>query len=161
MLNEALLQADNDDRFCTAICGELRFEDGSVVVTLSNGGHPPPLVRRADGGHDWLHPNGPLAGFIHHPTFGQHAVRLATGDALVMYTDGVTESRSHDDLFGESRLGDVVDEQDGRSAEAIGLSILDEVAAFAVAERRDDLALLIIQVRPAQGADPGRTRETT
>lgn len=149
ILNEALLHADNDDRFCTAVCGELQFDNQSAIVTLSNGGHPSPLVLRVSDGHHKLPPNGPLTGVIPHPSFSQHTITLEPGDTIVMYTDGVTETRSQLGFYGEHRLAHLLDEHRHEPAETIRTAILDAVTTFDTSGRHDDLALLILQVEHA------------
>ncbi|GAA2286046.1 hypothetical protein GCM10010402_49690 [Actinomadura luteofluorescens] len=106
---DAVLKGEyqGDPRFCTALFGVLAPEpDGSFAVTLAGGGHPPALVVRADGTVESVDtPGGQLIGILPDPVFGQAEVRLAPGDALLLYTDGLTEARTPDGaMLGDEGL---------------------------------------------------------
>ncbi|MEU9869643.1 MULTISPECIES: PP2C family protein-serine/threonine phosphatase [Actinomadura] len=97
----------SDPRFCTALFGVLDPEpDGSFAVTLAGGGHPPALAVRADGTVEAVDtPGGQLIGILPEPRFAQADVRLAPGDALLLYTDGLTEARTPDGaMLGDEGL---------------------------------------------------------
>ncbi|MER8199245.1 GAF domain-containing SpoIIE family protein phosphatase [Streptomyces microflavus] len=85
-----------DPRYCTAVFGIVQpTEDGSFTLTLAGGGHPPALAVRADG---TIQP-GQLIGLLPEPRFTQTSTRLAPGDALLLYTDGLTEARTPSGLM--------------------------------------------------------------
>jgi PAS domain S-box-containing protein len=105
-LNEAMLRQrrEHDDyKFCTVAyakleVNEVNTKDG-VQVTVCRGGHAPPLLLRADGSiHKIGHP-GYAIGVFDNASFIEEETRLAPGDALVLYTDGVLEARSPDGDF--------------------------------------------------------------
>ncbi|MGW7578617.1 PP2C family protein-serine/threonine phosphatase [Streptomyces sp. NPDC054765] len=80
-----------------------RIDPGTGALRLANGSHPPALLLRADGRADYLEIRGRGIGF---PLPGSESVLEATlqeGDLLVLYTDGLTESR-RDPIEGEARL---------------------------------------------------------
>jgi sigma-B regulation protein RsbU (phosphoserine phosphatase) len=79
------------------------------------------------------------------PDLTEAEVVLRPGDALVLYTDGVTEARNPAGLFGEDRLLDVLGAAAGRTADAIA-GALDEAVRAHRAGSDDDLAILVIQV---------------
>ncbi|MER7042608.1 PP2C family protein-serine/threonine phosphatase [Streptomyces microflavus] len=85
-----------DPRHCTAVFGVLgRTEDGSFTLTLAGGGHPPASAVRADGTIQPLPvTGGQLIGLLPEPRFTQTSTHLAPGDALLLYTDGLTEART-------------------------------------------------------------------
>ncbi|HSO97837.1 MAG TPA: SpoIIE family protein phosphatase [Solirubrobacteraceae bacterium] len=85
------LRRSGYDRFCTAVYGRLELTASRVEICLASGGHPAPLVRRADGRVRTLSDHGPLLGVFEDPTFPRLAVTLEPGDALVAYTDGLVE----------------------------------------------------------------------
>ncbi|MFI7422508.1 PP2C family protein-serine/threonine phosphatase [Nonomuraea sp. NPDC049684] len=81
--------------YCTAVFGVLDPVDGGFEVTLAGGGHPPSLVVRAAGAVEAVHPEGgQLIGILRDPYFAQVSTRLGPGDALLLYTDGLTEART-------------------------------------------------------------------
>ncbi|NEB66225.1 serine/threonine-protein phosphatase [Streptomyces fulvissimus] len=85
-----------DPRHCTAVFGiPERTEDGSFTLTLAGGGHPPASAVRADGTIQPLPvTGGQLIGLLPEPRFTQTSTHLAPGDALLLYTDGLTEART-------------------------------------------------------------------
>ena len=63
-------------------------------VVLATGGHPPPVLIRADGTVGYEHmPGGQVVGLLPEATFVRTALHLGPGDTLLLYTDGLTEAR--------------------------------------------------------------------
>ncbi len=109
-------------------------------------GHPPPLIRRADGSVVEVPSRGGLLGAfadtaIPVPTI----VRLGRGDVVVFYTDGVTEARRADGIFGEARLRSAV-QSAGSDACSVADAVLAAVDDYALGEPHDDLAVLAVGV---------------
>jgi PAS domain S-box-containing protein len=147
-LNEAILRQTSEQRFCTACCLRILPGDQGTRVTVSSGGHPLPVVLRADGTFDTAGSPGTLLGVFEDPTLTDDAVDLGSGDALVLYTDGVTDERSGDEEFGEHRLAELLASLAGRSAQEIADAVLEQVVAFRSDQPRDDIALLVLRVSP-------------
>ncbi|HEU4529088.1 MAG TPA: GAF domain-containing protein [Actinomycetota bacterium] len=145
-LNEAILRQTSDQRFCTACCLRILRSDQSTRVTVSCGGHPLPIVLRADGTLETAGSPGTLLGVFEDPTLADDAIDLGRGDALVLYTDGVTDERSGEEEFGEHRLAELLASLAGRSAQEIADAVLEEVVAFRSDQPRDDIALLVLRV---------------
>jgi sigma-B regulation protein RsbU (phosphoserine phosphatase) len=143
-LNDALL-ADDTDRFCTVALLRLRDEDGWWSATVSVGGHPLPLLTRAGGPPAEVGEPGSLLGVVTAPDLYDAGVELRPGDALVLYTDGVTDGRSDGELFGERRLADAVVRHAG-SATALADGIVADVLAYQAGNARDDIAVVAIRV---------------
>ena len=103
-LNQHLC-ADNDaSLFVTMFCGKLQVTSGEVLY--SNGGHNAPYVLRSNGSLEPLpRVGGPALGLSDAAKYKLGRVTLQPQDALVLYTDGVTEATDPDDqFFLESRL---------------------------------------------------------
>ena len=128
----------------------LRFDPRSRRGILASAGHPPAL-RVSTGGATPLEARGPLLGTFE-DRFLTVELSLAPGDALVFYTDGITEARRGAELFGERRLLEVVDGLGGRPAAAIAEAVRTAVREFA-GVLRDDFEVLV--VRSEQGAAGG------
>ena len=111
-LNRAMLAAGaagaDGERFCTVIFGVLTPTPTGAVLTLAGGGHPHPVVRRADGGIEEIAVGGSLLGVLPDVPVGTRTVTLDRGDALVLYTDGAVEARRDGVMFGDERLADAV-----------------------------------------------------
>jgi sigma-B regulation protein RsbU (phosphoserine phosphatase) len=141
------LLRDATDRFLTAVLGRVHRRDDTWVVTLSCAGHPPPLLGRCGREPVAAAPSGTLLGVYPDVVLTDTDVELAPGDNLVLYTDGVTEGRAGDELFGEERLRVAVDGAP-RSAASLAHDLCDAVVAFQGGEPRDDIAILSLAVPP-------------
>jgi PAS domain S-box-containing protein len=154
-LNEAMLRQLPEDRFCTTACVRLEPQDGlaGVGVDVSRAGHPPPLLVRPEGAVEEVGCSGRVLGVFPDAELRDTSLRLMPGEALVLYTDGVTEARSPDgDFFGEGRLRRLVRSCSGLDAVTFARRIKDAVLDFQEGYQRDDLAVLVL--RASEGAAP-------
>lgn len=104
-------------------------------------------------------PTGPLLGALADVVYGENTVRLGANDVVLLYTDGVTESRSNKEFFGEDRVEEAV--MAGGSAEEIVRRLLTMVRRWVHGELRDDVAVLAIALRSDDGEhDAAREGET-
>lgn len=78
--------------FATLFFGILDPQNGQLIYV--NAGHNPPIIFNASGIKTTLRPSGPAVGLIENATYAIHQTRLAAGDTLLAYTDGVTEARN-------------------------------------------------------------------
>jgi PAS domain S-box-containing protein len=132
-----------NERYCTAVYAQLaRTEGGALRCTAASGGHPLPLVVRGDGRVEELPCPGTLLFVLRRAHHRSTATTLAPGDALVLYTDGVTEARG-DGWFGVDRLRRVLSEAAGRSAQEMADAIVDAALDFGGGHAADDLAVLV------------------
>ncbi len=132
-------------RFATMVHAALTVGPSGVVVTLVNGGHPPGLVLRGGEVEPVLVP-GTLVGVYPDLDLTEVEIRLAPGDTLLLYTDGVTEARGPQGFFGSDRLEALLASFAGRTPDAIADGILEAVSDFQHGRLRDDVALLAVGV---------------
>jgi sigma-B regulation protein RsbU (phosphoserine phosphatase) len=145
LLNDVLIRHASD-RFCTVSLVRLKQQqDGSWLGAVSCGGHPLPLRARSGGPAEPVGVFGLLLGDFEAPKLHDRDFTLAPGDALVLYTDGVTEARGTEDFFGEERLEEAVERHAG-SAMGLTDGILDAVLAFQDGLPRDDIVVVALQV---------------
>jgi sigma-B regulation protein RsbU (phosphoserine phosphatase) len=142
VVNEGLL-VDNasGERFCTLVFARLRHVADGLEVVLACGGHPLPRVLRAGGHVDAVGQPGTLVGILPQAIFHDARTTLVTGDALVLFTDGLTEARTEDSadgLLGTDGIERLLRARTGDGAEDIAARL--ERAAGAI---RDDLAVLV------------------
>ena len=142
---DAALHAADTERFCTAVLVRLRRADGAWRAAVACAGHPLPLLRRPGRAPVPVGAYGALLGVLPGASFADTEVVLARGDALVLFTDGVTDGRRGDDLYGPTRLLAVVDAERGTAAEVTG-AILADVMAFQSGDARDDIAVVTVAV---------------
>ncbi|PVZ05862.1 PP2C family protein-serine/threonine phosphatase [Actinomycetospora cinnamomea] len=150
LLNTALLDAvatrDEDPRFATMVLGDaLPRDDGTVLLRLATGGHPPPLVLRADGTVEPVPVAGMLVGGLREARFGEAEVVLARGDTCLLYSDGVVEARGPGDFFGEERLAETLPRCAGAPAPVICEHLEQTVVSWLDGHDHDDVALLAIR----------------
>ena len=147
-LNRLVHEATPEDRFATCFLAEIG-EDG-VDLSFSNAGHNFPIHRSANGSCRYLDEGGIPLGIEPAYVYGQARASLQPGDALVLYTDGITDARNRlGEDFGEERLLDLVERIPERfTADEIVSHIADEVGRFTDgAEQMDDITLLALKAR--------------
>jgi sigma-B regulation protein RsbU (phosphoserine phosphatase) len=137
-----------DGRFCTAISGLLTPQDDGFTLTLARGGHPPPLLLRADGaaGHQPL-PSGPFIGVFDDALFTATTIRLDPGDTLLLYTDGLTDARTGTarERYGDEALRAFAARLAPASASAVISAIVALLDGFGDG-LDDDVAVLALSV---------------
>ncbi len=143
-LNDVLLRHETD-RFCTVALVRLRQDDRGWLATVACGGHPLPLLRRADGSVTEAGERGTLIGVLPSAITVDVEVRLEPGDALLLVTDGVTEARRGSELFGDARVADVL-RAAGDSADAVVDDLLEQVLDYQAGSPRDDIAIVTLRV---------------
>ena len=89
------------NRFATAVIGYLS-DDGRFVVV--NAGHCPPIIVRADGTTELVGSTGPVVGILPRAQWHSSTQLLGRGDAIVLYSDGVTEGPADLGVDGLLRL---------------------------------------------------------
>ena len=144
VLNEALLRQRNDRQFCTVAYATIEVRPYGVELVVACGGHPAPVVVRRSGRVEQAPCGGTLLGVVPDPELQEAALGLEPGDALVFYTDGVTEARVDGGLFGSDRLITVAGGAAGHAATEIARRIEEAVAGSG--DLRDDLAIVVLRV---------------
>ena len=102
-VGKLLHQRTPPEKYATAFLGILEPETGRLRWT--NAGHNPALLLRAAGEPEWLKANGTPLGLLPGAKYREGELTMEPGDALLVYTDGITEALDPDDEeFGETRL---------------------------------------------------------
>ncbi len=151
-VNRQLHAATDPEHFATLFLAY--YDPADRSLRYCNGGHNPPLLARRDGRLETLEAGGLPVGAFPEAGYEEATVRLAPGDSLLLYTDGLTESgRGDGEMFGEER------------AREIFRRCCDRPAADIVAELRaalerycgrgpldDDVTLVVLKVPSGQPA---------
>jgi sigma-B regulation protein RsbU (phosphoserine phosphatase) len=141
-----LLCADNDaGMFVTVWYGILDLETGELQY--ASGGHPPPFVV-ADGGVRMFDMNGDMiVGLMEGEAYRVRRDRLAPGEYLVLYSDGVSEAMNEaDECFSVEQLGEVLNQAPRESCRSIADAIFEAVTAHqGTARQSDDITILALR----------------
>lgn len=144
-LDEVLLAHGSTGRYCTVVVARLRRVDDAWTVTVSLGGHPPPLRLVPGDRPEPVGRPGTIVGVFESMARGETELVLSPGEALVFYTDGVTEGRRERELYGEERLGRILDGLDADAATVVDV-VLGDVLEFQSGVPRDDVAVVVVKV---------------
>jgi sigma-B regulation protein RsbU (phosphoserine phosphatase) len=154
-MNRLLLEVTGASRFVTAVYGVL--DPASGRFSYVNCGHNPPLVLGAGGRRELLETGGPALGLLATATFAAGEVRLAAGEVLALYTDGVVEpADAHDVEFGFDRLESRLRAGMGLPAGDIVLSVVEATRAWAACKGHADDFTLVVVKRVAPPNSAGR-----
>jgi len=143
-VNDLLYPDCEQGMFVTAVYGALDPRTGQF--TYANAGHNPPFWVR-DGQIDLLTRTGVALGVVEHAQMAERSIILAEGDALIFYTDGVTEAFSADDeIFGDERLLGVLNAARQENSRGILDKIDDAVNLFTgLNPISDDMTLIALK----------------
>ena len=142
ILNQVLLGHESE-RFCTVALISVRSRNGTWTATVSCAGHPAPLLRSPGGRAHPVGRAGSLLGAFADPHLFDHDQALKPGDALLLYTDGLTEARGSSGFFGEARLAERFSGSDA-SVPSLVDALIAEVVEFQDGNPRDDIALVAL-----------------
>jgi serine phosphatase RsbU (regulator of sigma subunit)/anti-sigma regulatory factor (Ser/Thr protein kinase) len=145
-LNDAILRQRPRGEFCTAAYARLEPNGQGVQVTVSTGGHPLPLILRADSSVEAAGGSGTLLGLVRDPKLADYSTELRPGDAMVLYTDGLTDAYAPALSLTPGDLVAVLESCTHRGATAIAEAMRSAVLDLAQSEPRDDIALLVLRV---------------
>jgi sigma-B regulation protein RsbU (phosphoserine phosphatase) len=143
-VNRQLLEATIPSHYATLACGRARA-DGTVEVV--NAGHTPPLIARR-GSVEALGPTGFPIGLVGDRPYRVTRFRLEEGEALVLYTDGLTEARrGAEEEYGDERLRHfLVKSVNGASARGLVRAMRGDLAGFlGETAPSDDLTLMALR----------------
>jgi sigma-B regulation protein RsbU (phosphoserine phosphatase) len=125
--------------FCYA-----RIDVAAGKLTYANAGHNPPLLVRASGAIDKLSPGGTVLGVFAESTYEQGDFALRPGDRLILYTDGMTESRNPaGEEFGEEGIAASAAQHRALGAEDMLAAMLKDIEGFNGTAYEDDATLIV------------------
>ncbi len=154
-LNAALLKTAPEEQYLTAIYALVERVEGGHEVTVAAGGHPPPLQVAADGNVKTVDARGTLLGYFEELELYESRARLEPGDALVFFTDGITEAGFRDESPGapvtHEALAALLSTCAGDSAQSIAKRIEARVLAAEGGDLRDDATLVVVSSRTGYG----------
>ena len=120
------------------------FDQVAGTLRYASAGHPPAWLWH-DGEVRPLRSTGPLLTLDPHGSFTSREVGLEPGDVLLMYTDGLTEARAGEQLFGEDRVAGILRRDPGEAVGGLCKTLLEAARDFASEPLNDDVAILAIR----------------
>ena len=144
-INKALLRRAVEARFATMFYGVVA-SDGTLAYC--NAGQEPPLVMR-DGGEAWLEIGGPVIGLLPIAQYEAGATPLASGDLVIVCSDGVTEARdAAGNEFGRDRMLEAIAGMRGERPETVLDRLVGAVREFSRgAAQADDITALVLRMK--------------
>lgn len=145
-LNEVVCNNIASDKFVTFWYCTIDTTKNSV--TYAGAGHWPPILFHKSGEGVPLREGGTPLGIFPGWKYEDGEFPLASGDRLVLYTDGLTEAMNSDEQeFGEARLLELCSSNIGLSGSELLAAIRKEVVAFCHGNFQDDFTLVVVAVR--------------
>jgi len=144
-LNQQVVHFSPKDKFVTLVYGI--YDAAARTFEYASAGHDYPVVVRENGRLEFLNVGGPALGFVDSATFEIEKIRLNSGDSLLFYTDGITETMNafHEE-YGVKRLGDLLRKNRQLAAKALVKVILNDLAQFGTDDSlQDDRTILILK----------------
>ena len=158
-LNDALKDTLPQSKFVTLFLGRLDMATG--VIEYANAGHTPPLWVRREGVQE-LTETDLVLGVVTRAEFRGHKLQLAPGDALVLFTDGVTEAENEEgeDLGGLVHVTKRLERMHGAGADELS-SALEAVVRdhMGDAPLADDVTLVVVSRNRESGAGSSQSEE--
>ncbi len=125
-----------------AACRLDEAEDGDgLTVTVCLAGHPPPVAHHVDGRARPVGAGGSLLGFVPEPRLEETTVRLAPGERLALFTDGLSEAL--ESLEAPSTVQALLETAGEASLDSLADALMDQAAA---GRRVDDVAICVLEV---------------
>jgi sigma-B regulation protein RsbU (phosphoserine phosphatase) len=145
-INNRLAENNPNLMFVTLFLGVLRLDSGELAYV--NAGHPPPiLIDRAGQAQKLEGRSGPACGVRENVAYRALTARLAPGDTLLGYTDGVTEAVNRDGRqYGEERLLNALRHPAADAHETSQHLVADVEAFTAGTEPFDDITLIVVHL---------------
>lgn len=145
-VNNAIDDDNPRTMFVTLIVGILDLKTGRIKY--SNGGHNPPILIKKNGEAEYVKKiSGPAVGAVGGIEYKNLTIDLSPGDALFMYTDGVTEAmNSEEKFYSDKRLLDKIRKIASESSEEIVKTIKSDLKTYVgQASQYDDIAMLMVK----------------
>ncbi len=138
---DTILKKHGSHSICTTLCMRLSGDRATVAA----GGHPLPFLVTGDGAVTAAE-HGPLLGGFDDVSWAETEVTLEPGNALVAYTDGVTDAIGQNgERYGVTRLRDTLTQLDGRTATGMIEGLTLALGEFQAGAHADDTAALVLR----------------
>lgn len=139
--NNRLAENNKEDMFVTLFIGILNVKTGEFIY--ANAGHNLPILRHNDETAYLERAKSPIMGIMPNLEFPITTINLAKGDALFLYTDGVTEAMNEKkELYGEKRLAELLATAPMDAKQMLETALSSVKAHAGSALQSDDITML-------------------
>jgi serine phosphatase RsbU (regulator of sigma subunit)/catechol 2,3-dioxygenase-like lactoylglutathione lyase family enzyme len=141
-VNQLLYENTAEGDYATLFFAE--YDDDARKLRYSNCGHPPALLLRGGGSLERLGATCTVVGLFEKWDCTMEERDLAPGDAVLLYTDGVTEALNGEgEEFGEKRLLEATRQHRELSLPELLAAVADQARRFSPHEQTDDITLIV------------------
>jgi sigma-B regulation protein RsbU (phosphoserine phosphatase) len=142
-VNQTILSQFSSGIFVTVILAVLDSKE--LTLQYANAGHNPPMVRRVSGAIETLTKTGGVLGVFDELQMNETTITLGPGDAVVLYTDGVTDTwHPRNEDYGINRLTAAIATALGKASELLAHIEADFNAFAEGAPRQDDVTFFVL-----------------
>jgi PAS domain S-box-containing protein len=146
LLHESIDGQHGEETYLTVAHGRIQLHPaGGLRIRFVLGGHPQPFVLCRNGTVKPTGEPGSAIGLFPDVELTETEIRLHPGESLFLFSDGVSEARLDDALFGESGLQQALSTVTDQPAEVIADTILRRVLELQSGDAADDIAILVLQ----------------
>ncbi|MBQ6221889.1 MAG: SpoIIE family protein phosphatase [Solobacterium sp.] len=144
MVNKEIAARNTAEMFVTVWLGILEISTGKLTAT--NAGHEYPFIRQNGKFNIFKEKHGFVLGGMENTRYENYEIQLDPGDAVFVYTDGVTEAKnSNGDQFGVERLEDALNDSPELPVSSIINHISEKLDKFVDNEEQfDDITMVIL-----------------
>lgn len=142
-------QRPSTESFVTVCLVTIDLASGAMRV--SNAGHPPAVILRADGHVEFVSRGGLPLAVLDDQTYEESSDRLDPGDKLLMYTDGIIEARTDSELFGLDGIERCLAGHQSWSVDDVADGLIAAATEWAEGKLRDDTAIVVIERNKPNG----------
>lgn len=144
-VNQTILSQSSSGIYVTVFLAVLDSKQRTLLY--ANAGHNPPIVRRASGEIELLTRTGTVVGMLSDFSLSEATIKIESDDAVVLYTDGVTEawrSHNHNEDYGDNRLVTAISVAPRKASELLAYIEADLNAFTKGAADQDDVTFLVL-----------------
>ncbi|TGK52930.1 PP2C family protein-serine/threonine phosphatase [Leptospira bouyouniensis] len=131
--------------FITACCALVDTSENTII--FSTAGHPNPIIyNKIRKGFEFMRIKGPIIGWKESFTFTEWKHPIQKGDRYFFFTDGVTEARAENKLFGEGKILDLLEKGKDKDIKSLSQEIVVQITKYSDAELKDDVTFFFVDI---------------
>ncbi|NTW27790.1 MAG: SpoIIE family protein phosphatase [Coriobacteriia bacterium] len=143
LANDLVQRSTAPEVFATVFFGILDRVNGRL--SYASAGHTTAAILKPEGTVVTLPCTNPILGAFASVEFGECEARVGSNEILFLYTDGLTEARQAEEMYGEDRLLDRLASSGADCARDVVDEVMADVLTFSSGQLRDDLAILAVR----------------